>query len=872
LQRRRCRPPPMAITGGPSCLHGLQTVNFGPLTHTPEASAGRSICADVRLAPISKPHLAGLGAALAAILTHCRRHSKLRASPNLTLRRGRKFEAGVLSDTWERVLHGSSGDVFTEPHVFKELIGPLIDQPGDEVEGCLRFERVSADDDNEVIILYVPGIDFAGMLGSSQFRGLASLGMQLWRCYVGPEDRSPFAVLVDSLSKWVVRQSQGGRKVVLVGESFGGLLALAVACRVGSSLHGLALVNPATSFDKTPWALLARSLVTLPSGDELPPIRPTDDIDELLSQISDRIVNDPYAYTGAFGLIATVMDQSQLARVFSRVTDETLSSRSTNEASSEPNRLLQSFLTYPMELAKFLSQETVRFRLRYWLRDGCEVVNSELRTRSANRQLPPTLLVCGDGDRLLPSAAEGQRLKTLLEPACGKGLLKLVEIKNAGHALLDPTFDLAALLQSSPIFKPLPRPKNYVKDYKTPTLEKLEEASANIETLASIFSPVFCSTDPRDGQRCFGLGGIPDPDASGRPILFVGNHQLIALDLAPLIREFLIEKGFAPRGLAHPTNFPELISDTVKQADVPKSSSSLLDAFGLPFELRSAIQASSQALWSLLQGDRGEGTQENSGTEQNPDEQQAVEPGLFGVPNFWDWGAVPVKPRTFYQLLQRGDPVLLFPGGALEACSRPNDKYKLFWPRKTDFVRAAARFNALVVPFGGVGVADGFRNAPEVGILRKLGASGPEAPNSQNWQGQEEGMFPVSEALQAPIGFPEDVVPRLQPATQAAAGFGDRIYYSFGSPVDLKDLNPKDKEACAETYKEIKNAVEGEISWLLEARVKDPFRDFLKRQAYERIADLDRRPREVKAGPSKGGMIRNYGARAPSFPLDRAEH
>jgi len=133
-------------------------------------------------------------------------------------------------------------------------------------------------------------------------------------------------------------------------------------------------------------------------------------------------------------------------------------------------------------------------------------------------------------------------------------------------------------------------------------------------------------------------------------------------------------------------------------------------------------------------------------------------------------------------------------------------------------------------------------------------------------------MFPVSEALQAPIGFPEDVVPRLQPATQAAAGFGDRIYYSFGSPVDLKDLNPKDKEACAETYKEIKNAVEGEISWLLEARVKDPFRDFLKRQAYERIADLDRRPREVKAGPSKGGMIRNYGARAPSFPLDRAEH
>jgi len=381
---------------------------------------------------------------------------------------------------------------------------------------------------------------------------------------------------------------------------------------------------------------------------------------------------------------------------------------------------------------------------------------------------------------------------------------------------------------------------------------------------------VFCSTDPHDGQRRFGLAGVPDLEASGRPILFVGNHQLLALDLAPLIREFLLEKGFAPRGLAHPINFPEFFSEIVKQADAPIASSSLLDAFGMPFELRSAIQASSRAVESLLQGGEAEATRQDSGPKPDPDEQQQV-PSFIGVPNFSDWGAVPVKPRTFYQLLQRGDPVLLFPGGALEACHGPTDKYKLFWPRKTDFVRAAARFNALVVPFGGVGIADNFRyNAPEANILRAFTPRGPDVDNVPNLMKQREGMFPVSEALQAPVQFP-DVFPRLQPAMQAAPGFGDRLYFSFGSPIDLKGLDPKDKEACAGAYKEIQQAVEGEIAWLLEARVKDPFRDFLKRQAYERIADMDRRPREVKAGPSKGGVVRSYGTRAPSFPVERME-
>ncbi len=36
------------------------------------------------------------------------------------------------------------------------------------------------------------------------------------------------------------------------------------------------------------------------------------------------------------------------------------------------------------------------------------------------------------------------------------------------------------------------------------------------------------------------------------------------------------------------------------------------------------------------------------------------------------------------------------------------EEYKLFWPQQPEFVRMAARFGATIVPFGGVGLDDGF--------------------------------------------------------------------------------------------------------------------------------------------------------------------
>jgi len=773
-----------------------------------------------------------------------------------------------LNENWERALDGNVGDVWTEPQVFSEFLGRLTaHNSGVETSGPLQFERISTGPGGD-LILYIPGIDFTGVFAACQFRGLAAQCGELWRCFVGPEDRTPFAQMVENVVQWVqsqiyASQSHGGvpRRVLLFGESFGGLLALAVALRLGRALDGLVLVNPATSFGRTPWALLGRALAALPEGDPLDAPKATSDL-ELLEEMGSRAQQATYAYLGSFALCSAVADPVQLQRTASRVVTTMLQ----NEGGINP--VLKGFLTYPEELARLLPPDTVRFRLRAWLRDGCEAVGSELRARPASKSLmPPTLLVASENDRLLVSSSEAQRLQPMLEERCGKKLFQVVQLPDSGHAPLDGRVDLAAMIRESPICKPPPKRRNYVADWKPPTLEELEEGSRGVESLANIVSPVFCSRDPDTGARAFGLSGVPDPTTIGRPVLLVGNHQLLALDLGPLVREFLIERGFAPRGLAHPNTFPDSAENEMLETAGPTQQDlvnpEFLESIAIPFEFRSLARSFVDAAEQTLGGTRqpANNAPRNRGG------------GAAGL-SFERWGAVPVTPRNFYRLLERHEAILLFPGGAKEALHGTGDKYRLFWPEQTDFVRAAARFGATIVPFGAVGCAENVTVlSPEMSSM--LGSAlgpvfGRNRRNSEqsrrSLRVQNGGLMPISETLQDAPEFP-GVLPRMSLADQAQGGLGDRFYFSFGQPVDLTEVDPKDKTACGNVYNKLREAVKDETAWLLEARTRDPYRNFLSRQAFERIANLDPLRRKIGAGPLKGKVVHSYGRRAPSFSL-----
>ena len=66
-------------------------------------------------------------------------------------------------------------------------------------------------------------------------------------------------------------------------------------------------------------------------------------------------------------------------------------------------------------------------------------------------------------------------------------------------------------------------------------------------------SPVHFTTDAQ-GQIHQGLEHLPIGDGS-RPVLFVGNHQTLALDIGFIVEDVLRAKGRLLRGLAHPAVF-----------------------------------------------------------------------------------------------------------------------------------------------------------------------------------------------------------------------------------------------------------------------------------------------------------------------------
>lgn len=641
---------------------------------------------------------------------------------------------GVLQPEWAAALRSGKA-----PRSGDGSVGPD--------SGPIRFDLIGgpSEGDSE-LMLYLSDIDFTGTVPAVQFPSLVD-SFELWRCTLPAEDRKTgFAQLAQAVEEWLRKQVAEGRRVVLVGDGFGGLLALAVALRLGRALKGLVLVNPATGLSQKPW----QSLGTLP-------VKP---LAELLQ--------------GAPAVGGQASFEDGLGDLIVKAATSAAGFRSAALAARSG---------------------TLDFRLRAWLRDGWEAVSCDLRRPASRTSLPATLLAFSKDDTLLPSASEAGELRGLLMERCLTGRLQVKELESRSHEPLASDIDFAKIVKESPIFAY----KDPVTGYEFPSLEELEEGSKSVERIASVVSPVFCSFDAASPSlRSFGLAGVPTPaEAGDRPVLLVGNHQIGGLDLGPLVREFLVTRGVIARGLAYP----------------------------------GAMRRMSES----------------------------------GPSQFQTFGAVPVSPRNIFKLLQQGEMVLLFPGGVREALHGPGEAYKLFWPSKTDFVRVAARFDALVVPFAGVGADD---NVQVLANSRELRSKAEELlPFMARSQPKSGGLMPVSESLEAGMSVPF-MAPPLSLATQSSPGIGDRFYFSFGKPVDLKDVSPKDKGACKKAYASIRKAVEQELEWLQQARLEDPFRDLLRRQLFERVASIEGSMRRIPEGPLEGKVVKTYAKRAPSFPVE----
>jgi hypothetical protein len=210
-------------------------------------------------------------------------------------------------------------------------------------------------------------------------------------------------------------------------------------------------------------------------------------------------------------------------------------------------------------------------------------------------------------------------------------------------------------------------------------------------------------------------------------------------------------------------------------------------------------------------------------------------PGLRSKPSeqafglgFERFGAVLVSPRNYYRLMQSDQNVLLFPGGAREAQTAGSKSYPLYWPTKVDFVRTAARFNAIIVPLSAVGMIDSVNVVAESRDLADLPFA-DRLPNMNVGPARYDQKDQVTTT-----GFP--IVLPSWPA---------RNYFLFGKPIDTASVDPSDKVACERIYSEAYESVRKGIDDLLMAREFDPFKDSPQRLVYEQV----------------------FGKQAPTFPV-----
>ncbi len=708
---------------------------------------------------------------------------------------------------------------------------------------------------NRPLVLYLPGLDGYGVSAyTNQFEDLRR-AFDFWHLTIDRYDRSSFSDLMQAVTWFLEQRSHQAQqqnvddhhslfnqtmtrqRVYLIGESFGGLLAPAVALQVKQKaaaaaaqrtkpkldsfppppavvIDGMVLVNPATSFSQSNWDVVG-SLMGLLDDDGSQP-----------SASSSTLLPSFYSFIGGSLLAATVPSTRQSQRFFQDILFQIPRATPTDWMDIGQG-MKQSFDS----LQYRLPGTTVQHRIREWLLVGDAIVTPN---RWKSIQIP-TLIVVGKEDTMLPSLAHAKELERLSNlPSSSssskrqqqqqqqQSLCETIVIPDAGHFVLDDRVNLTNAMIQSKVLDPLriwatQPPYDPITDWKRPSQEDIDAiVQQGVEPLRKLFSPVFFSTDPKTGRRWKGLSKLPslrqkqqvknddtlddDDDPSTvttEPVLIVANHQFAGFDLGMVVSQLMEERNWTVRGLAHPFLFQ-------------------------PFN-GSDGDSSAEATWRSSRH-RASGNDETN-TNSSP-------LSVFSPTIMRKFGAVLVTPRNYYRLLETGQQVLLFPGGVREVFHGRNEAYQIFWPEKPDFVRTAAKFNATIIPLCGIGMADTFQILLDSSELTQLPIIGERIrQQSSQVTAARFDALQEEELFQPPLAIPS------LPA---------RNYFLFGRPISTKHISHRDRDACAALYQQVREEMRKGLADLVAAREHDPFQNTPQRYVYEQVT----------------------GKQAPTFPVD----
>ena len=189
----------------------------------------------------------------------------------------------------------------------------------------------------------------------------------------------------------------------------------------------------------------------------------------------------------------------------------------------------------------------------------------------------------------------------------------------------------------------------------------------------------------------------------------------------------------------------------------------------------------------------------------------------FSIPGWRDFlsnaGAVVGSRENCGQLLDAGEAVLVFPGGAREVAKRRNEAYKLLWKERIGFARMAIEHQVPIVPMAVLGIEDMFNirldaddiaKSPAIPLLRKLGLL------SQGKKSKGEAFRPPLSTGTGPAGL-------LRP---------ERIYVALGEPIMTTDYKGfhEDRDACFAVREQVRAAILRQLGELRALRDDDPGR------------------------------------------------
>lgn len=179
-------------------------------------------------------------------------------------------------------------------------------------------------------------------------------------------------------------------------------------------------------------------------------------------------------------------------------------------------------------------------------------------------------------------------------------------------------------------------------------------------------------------------------------------------------------------------------------------------------------------------------------------------------------GGVMGHPEVCSALMEAGEDLLVFPGGAHEAVKPESQLYSLQWRERYGFARLAAQHGYTIVPFGMVGPDEFYRHVME----------GEDLPDSA-----------LGQLLQRLGVLTDDTRPDLLPPLPAGF-FGSRlpkpqaVYIGFAEALDLSQHKGKKlgKARLKSIREEVAGRIEAELAQLLLLRERNRGRDGVLRR------------------------------------------